>query len=161
VQKSKSNFKPNRFTKNLIYWLSIALLLAGAIWQFINVGGDTARGYIEKVLYALFLPTMLFLLAWKLEWLEKKFFPIVVFLVFLYIADDLSQGYVVTKENLPLLLSLFALVLLISFGKAKKSELYGQTNGYYGNSRKRRSNKNDRSKQLKEKDSIKNTNENI
>jgi hypothetical protein len=46
VEKAKTNVKLNRLTKNLIYWFVIALLVLGAVWQFINIGGDSAKGVV-------------------------------------------------------------------------------------------------------------------
>lgn len=157
VQESRKNFKLNRLTKNLIYWLSIALLLSGAVWQFINIGGNTAKGIIGKILSIyVILPILVLLIAWKLEWLNKKFFLIVLFTAFIFGANYIFHGLIITEENLPLLLVLFALILLLALGKVRKSELYGQNNGYYGSSKK-----NKRRKQSTIKDSTINTNENI
>ena len=157
MQESRKNFKLNRLTKNLIYWLAIALLLSGAVWQFINIGGNTAKGIIGKILSIyVILPILVLLIAWKLEWLNKKFFLIVLFTAFIFGANYIFHGLIITEENLPLLLVLFALILLLALGKVRKSELYGQNNGYYGSS-----NKNKRRKQSTIKDSTINTNENI
>ena len=49
MEKAKTNFKLNRLTKNLLYWFAIVLLLSGAVWQFLNMGGDSAKGIIEEV----------------------------------------------------------------------------------------------------------------
>lgn len=157
VQESRKNFKVNRLRKNLIYWLAIALLLSGAVWQFINIGGNTAKGITGKILSIyVILPILVLLIAWKLEWLNKKFFLIVLFTAFIFAANYIFHGLIITEENLPLLLVLFALILLIALGKVRKSEMYGQNNGYYGSS-----NKNNRRKQSTIKDSNINTNENI
>ena len=162
VEKAKTNVKLNRLTKNLIYWFAIALLVSGAVWQFINMGGDSAKGVVGKILSIyVILPIIGLLIAWKLEWLNKKFFLIVLFTAFIFGANYIFHGLIITEENLPLLLVLFALVLLIALGKVRKSELYGQNNGHYGSYHKRNSNKNKRRKQSTTKDSTKNTNENI
>lgn len=162
VQESKTNFKLNRLTKNLLYWFAIALLVLGAVWQFINMGGDSAKGVVGKILSTnVILPIIGLLLAWKLEWLNKKFFLIVLFIVFIFGANYIFHGLIITEQNLPLLLVLFALVLLLALGKVRKSELYGQNNGHYGSYHKSNSNKNKRRQQSTIKDSIKNTNENI
>jgi hypothetical protein len=161
VQKSKSNFKLNRITKNLLYWFAIVLLLSGAVWQFLNMGGDSAKGIIGKILSIyVILPILGFLIAWKLEWLNKKFFLIVLFTAFIFGANYIFHGLIITEENLPLLLVLFALVVLLALGKVRKSEIFGQHSGYYGSYHKSSSNKNKRRKRSTIKDSIQNTNEN-
>jgi hypothetical protein len=162
VQESRKNFTLNRLTKNLLYWFAIALLVLGAVWQFINIGGNTAKGIIGKILSIyVILPILVLLIAWKLEWLNKKFFLIVLFTAFIFGANYIFHGLIITEKNLPLLLVLFALILLLALGKVRKSELYGQNNGYYGSSNKGNSNKNKRRKQSTIKDSNINTNENI
>jgi hypothetical protein len=161
VQKSKSYFKFNRLTKNLLYWFAIALLLSGAVWQFLNMGGDSVKGIVGKILSVYVILTILgLLIAWKLEWLNKKFFLIVLFTAFIFGANYIFHGLILTEENLPLIIILFALVLLLALGKVKKSELYGQNIGYYGSYIKNSSKKYKRREQSTVKDSIKNTNEN-
>ncbi len=159
MRKSKS--KSTRRYKNIIYWFAIALLLFGAVWQFLNMGGSTAKGIFGKItsIYVI-LPMLALLIAWKLEWLNKKFFLVVLFTGVIVGANYIFQGLVFTKENLPLLLVLFALVVLLAVGKVKKSELYGQNNGYYSGSRRSSSNKNKSRKPSTIKDSINNINEN-
>lgn len=162
MQRPKSNFKLNRLAKNLLYWFAIALLLSGAVWQFLNMGGDSAKGIIGKILsiYVTF-PILGLLIAWKLEWLNKKFFLIVLFTAFIFGVNYIFHGLIIIEENLPLLLILFALILLLALGKVRKSEVYGQSYGYYGGYHKSKSSKNKRRKQSTIKDSIQNSNENI
>ena len=162
MQKPKSNFKLNRLTKNIFYWLAIALLFAGGIWQFLNMGGDTAKGIIGKILsIQVILPMLGLLIALKLEWLNKKFFLIVLFTAFIFGVNHIFHGLIITEENLPLLLILFALILLLALGKVRKNGVYGKGYGYYGGYHKSNSNKKKRRKQSTIKDSIQNTNENI
>ena len=161
MQKSKSNYKLNRLTKNLLYWIASALLLFGAVWQFLNMGGDSAKGIVGKLLSIyVILPILGLLIAWKLEWLNKKFFLIVLFTAFIFGANYIFHGLIITEENLPLLLVLLALVVLLALGKVRKSEIFGQHSGYYGSYHKSTSNKNKRRKRSTIKDSIQNTNEN-
>jgi hypothetical protein len=125
------------------------------------MGGSTAKGIFGKItsIYVI-LPMMALLIAWKLEWLNKKFFLVVLFTGVIVGANYIFQGLIFTKENLPLLLVLFALVVLLAVGKIRKSELYGQNNGYYSGSRRSSSNKNKSRKPSTIKDSINNINEN-
>lgn len=157
----KSKTKSTRRYKNIIYWFAIALLLFGAAWQFLNMGGSAAKGIFGKTTSTyVILPVFALLIAWKLQWLNKKFFLVVLFTGVIVGANYIFHGLILTEENLPLLLVLFALVVLLAVGKVRKSELYGQNNGYYSGSRRSSSNKNKSRKPSIIKDSNNNINEN-
>ena len=66
------------------------------------MGGDSAKGIIGKILSIyVILPILGLMIAWKLEWLNKKFFLIVLFTAFIFGANYIFHGLIITEENLP------------------------------------------------------------